>query len=225
MARLGLVRALVGCGTLFIAGSAWAGQASVADDSQPRPFVPSFVGLRFDLPAGQLDQAPAPSATTVSAPEASTQTPAPIAFEYSDAYRTRNKIHHIASFATLPLFGAEVYIGQRMFNNPANATSKMRHLHGGIAIAISGLFGVNTVTGVWNLVEARKDPQGTLRRTIHGVLMLVADAGFFATAIDRPNGRTASGLAIYDAKKNQHLALAYASLSVATAGYVMMLFR
>jgi|SRR5579864_395542 len=225
MTRLGWVRALVGCGTLLVAGSAWAGQApAVAGADVPGPFVPSLAGFRFDLPTEQAGQAPGPS-TTSSTPDAPSQAPAPVAFEYSDAYRTRNTIHRIASYTMLPLFGTEVYVGQRMFNNPADATSRMRHLHGAIAIAITGLFGVNTVTGVWNLVEARKDPQGTLRRTIHGVLMLVGDAGFFATALDRPNGRTASGLAIYSAKANQHLALAYASLSVATVGYLMMLFR
>ena len=190
----------------------------ITGDETPNVFVPDLSGLRFDTPAPRLDWGHL-------AFDAPIQAPAPVAFEYSDAYRTRNRIDHIASFATLPLFAAEAYIGQRMFNNPADATAALRHAHGTIAIAISGLFGVNSVTGVWNMVEARKDPHGLMRRTIHGALMLVADAGFFATALDHPNDRTASGIAVYDDKKNQHLALAYASLSVATVSYVMMLFR
>ena len=31
----------------------------------------------------------------------------PTAFEYSDAYNTRRKIHMIASYATIPLFVGE----------------------------------------------------------------------------------------------------------------------
>ena len=34
--------------------------------------------------------------------------------EHSDAYRTRAKIHKVASFATLPLFAAEVALGQSL---------------------------------------------------------------------------------------------------------------
>ena len=63
------------------------------------------------------------------------------------------------------------------------------------------------------------------RTLIHGVLMLVADAGFLATALTRPNSRSAEGLQIYTPKKNQHLTIAYASISVASLGYLLMLFR
>lgn len=181
--------------------------SNAADALDAPAFRPTFPRLTFDV-AVVPDQAPAP-----------------VAFEYSDAYHTRDRIHHLASYATLPLFAAQVYVGQKLFNDPANATPGLRHLHGTLAIAITGLFAVNSVTGVWNLVEARNDPHGSFRRTMHGVLMLVADAGFVATAIDRPNGRSERGAAIFTPKANQHLALAYASLSVATAGYLLMLFR
>jgi hypothetical protein len=76
-----------------------------------------------------------------------------------------------------------------------------------------------------NLLEARKDPQGGMKRTIHGTLMMVADLGFLATAALRPTTTTVDGLAIYDAKKNQHMTMAYASVTVATIGYLMMLFH
>jgi hypothetical protein len=116
-------------------------------------------------------------------------------------------------------------IGQQMFNDPSKATGGRRTAHRAIGYTIGGLFGVNTVTGVWNLLESRKDPNAAMRRTIHGVLMLVADGGFLATALTRPKRNTADQLAIYDAKKNQHMALAYASVSVATVGYLIMLFK
>ena len=183
--------------------------------------MPTLVGLRFDAEPAGPTIAPETERTAV----AQTSAPAPVAFAYSDGYRERNTIHRIASYTTLPLFGAEAYLGQKLFNDPAGVTPNLRHLHGTIAIAITALFGVNSVTGVWNLLEARKDPHGSTLRTVHGVLMLVAEGGFMATALDHPNGRTASGTAIYTDKANQHLALAYASLSVATVGYLIMLFR
>lgn len=154
-----------------------------------------------------------------------TAAPPPVAFEYSHGYEVRNRIHHIASYATLPLFGAEVYLGQNLFNHPDQITPAKRHLHGTIAMGIVGLFGVNSVTGVWNLLEARKDPQLGMLPVVHGVLMLVADAGFVATTLTRPNSRTAAGAAVYTPKANQHLTLAYASISTATVGYLLMLFH
>jgi hypothetical protein len=146
--------------------------------------------------------------------------PRVVAFEYSDGYRLRAKIHKVASFATLPLVGAEAYLGQRLFNNLAQAGTTMRKLHRDVAEAIGGLFALNSVTGVWNMISARKDPNGLVLRTIHSVLMLVADGGFVATAFTRPKISSE----IYDSKKNQHMALAYASISVATVGYLVMLF-
>jgi hypothetical protein len=84
---------------------------------------------------------------------------------------------------------------------------------------------VDTVTGVMNLWEGRNDPNGAMRRTVHATLMPVADAGFLATAATRPNSLTPNGLTVYDAKKNQHLAIAYASISLATVSYLIMLFH
>jgi hypothetical protein len=188
-------------------------------------YVEAFGPLRFD---GTAPPAARPRVSFLDAPAASDPqqaAPAPVAFEYSDGYRLRAKIHRLASWATLPLFGAEAYLGQKMFNNPAAATGGTRSAHMIIGTAIGGLFALNTVTGLWNMMEARKDPHGSTLRTVHGVLMLVADAGFFATAVlTRPNSRTANGLTVYDAKKNQHMTIAYASISTATVGYLIMLF-
>jgi hypothetical protein len=187
-----------------------------------------FSSVRFDAPepcaAGEarwLRDATG-MALADAAPDAGGQRP--VVFTYSDAYQTRAKIHRLASYATLPLFGIEAVVGQRMFNNPATATGATRQLHRWVAVGLMGLFGLNSVTGVWNLWEGRKDPNGKTLRTIHGVLMLVADAGFVATALTSPR-HSPRGLLIYDAKKNQHMALAYASVSTATVGYLIMLFR
>jgi len=166
----------------------------------------------------------APAAATDPAAKAG-QTPAPPkAFEYSDAYRTRAKIHKLSSWAMLPLFGIEAYLGQKMFNDVTQATDTNRRLHKAIGFGIGGLFVVNTATGIPNLVESRSDPDKRDLPLIHGVLMLVADAGFLATALTRPNSRTPAGLDIYTPKKNQHLTIAYASISVASFSYLLMLF-
>ena len=188
------------------------------DGVDPGPIRLPAVTFAAATPAARLD--------TSAVLFAGTQTAAPRrAFVYSEGYQTRDKIHHLASYTMLPLFAAEAYLGQHMFNNPASITPAMQNAHRAMGWGIAGLFGVNTVTGLWNLAEARKDPNGLGRRMIHATLMLVADAGFTATAFTRPNSNTADGLAIYTDKKNQHMALAYASVSAATVGYLIMLFR
>jgi hypothetical protein len=195
---------------------------------QPRAVALRFPSVRFDVATACADRpfewrrtaAGAPAATDPAA-----QTARVRAFEYSDGYHTRARIHKLASFATLPLFGIEAWLGQRLFNNVALAGGSTRSAHKYIGEAIGGLFVVNTVTGIPNLLEARHDPNVGVRPIVHGVLMLVADCGFLATAILRPNSRTSAGLAVYDPKKNQHLTIAYASISVATVGYLIMLFK
>jgi len=44
------------------------------------------------------------------------------------------------------------------------------------------LFGVNGVTGVWNLFEGRYDPNGCTRRFLRGALFLAASGGFMYAA-------------------------------------------
>jgi hypothetical protein len=145
----------------------------------------------------------------------------PVAFEYSDAYRVRARLHRIASFATLPLFATELVLGQSLYNDP---TEGKKSAHLAVATGMGVLFGVNSVTGVWNLVEARRDPNGRGRRWLHGVLMLAADAGFFATAAlapsdDEEEGRVGEG----GGSRSTHRAVAFTSIGIASAGYLVML--
>jgi hypothetical protein len=139
------------------------------------------------------------------------------AFEYSDGYRLRAKIHRVSSFATLPLFGAEAILGQSLYSNPSQG-KKDAHL--AAAAGIGALFAVNTTTGVWNLIEARKDPNHRRRRLAHGLMMLAADAGFVATAALGPNteGGTVKG------SRGAHRAVAFTSIGLASASYLIMLF-
>jgi hypothetical protein len=154
------------------------------------------------------------------------QSPAPRvrAVEYSDAYRTRAKIHKIASYAMLPLFVSEWALGQSMYNNP-NESKKGPHAALGASIGV--LFGVNTVTGAWNLWEARKDSNGRTRRMLHGLLMMAADVGFVATGALAPDlegefehGNFTAG----SGSKSTHRAVALTSMGIATVGYLVMLF-
>jgi uncharacterized BrkB/YihY/UPF0761 family membrane protein len=145
----------------------------------------------------------------------------PVAVEYSDAYYTRAKIHKYASFATLPLFATELALGQSIYNDPNARTSGSRSAHIAVGTAITGLFAVNTVTGVWNMWESRHDPSHHQLKLVHGILMLGADAGFAATFASGPSGRDATTL---DTQKQTHRSIAITSIGLATASYLVMLF-
>lgn len=138
----------------------------------------------------------------------------PIAYEYSDAYNTRRKIHMIASYATIPLFAAQYWAGEKLFDDGENSSAKSAH--GALTIGIASLFAVNTVTGAWNLWEARKDPNGRTRRLVHGLMMFGADVGFVATGALAPDDDD-------DASRSTHRNVAITSMGVAVASYVYML--
>jgi hypothetical protein len=142
--------------------------------------------------------------------------PPPRAFEYSDGYKTRAKIHKVASFATIPLFVTEGFLGQSLYDDPS---SGKKDAHLAVAAGIGTLFAVNTVTGVWNLVEARHDPNHSGRRWTHGLLMLGADAGFLATAALGPSGEHGD-----ESSRGAHRAMAFTSIGLASTGYLIMLF-
>ena len=144
----------------------------------------------------------------------------PHAIEYSAFYEVRLTIHHYASFATLPLFAAEYLLGQSLINNPPARGSSTKQAHSLVAAGVAGLFGVNTVTGAWNLWDSRKDPSRRLRRYLHSALMIASDAGFVWT------GATAPGddrLAADPSRATLHRTIAISSMGAALAGYVMML--
>ena len=148
---------------------------------------------------------------------ANDQTAPPPRGRYRHEYQVRAKIHRYASFATLPLFATEVALGQSLYNQPGGGK---KTAHAIVGSAIGGLFAVNTVTGVWNMVEARKDPVGRTKRLVHGVLMLAADAGFFATFLAAPNSEHGE----FSDSRSTHRTIAITSIALATAGYLTMVF-
>lgn len=165
----------------------------------------------------------AASAARVSQAPPSATGPRPRAYEYSDGYRIRRKVHKYASFATLPLFVAQFAVGQKLYDG--SASDATRAAHGALAAGTGVLFGVNTVTGAWNLAEGRKDPNHRRKRMVHGILMFAADAGFVATGLLAPEseregrfGRNEGG-----GNRSTHRAVALASMGVATVSYLIML--
>jgi hypothetical protein len=147
------------------------------------------------------------------------------AIEHSDGYQTRAKIHKYSSFATLPLFGVEVILGQSLYNTtPGVKAGGNQTLHAFVGAGIVGLFGLNTVTGAWNLFgEGWSDRQGRTLRLVHGLLMMAADVGFLATERSGPNSGSPRQALTFETDKVTHRNMAIASISVATSSYLLML--
>jgi hypothetical protein len=145
----------------------------------------------------------------------------PVAIEYSDAHETRAKIHKYTSWATLPLMATEFALGQQLYNDPNSINSGSRGVHGAVGAGLIGLFGVQSVTGVWNLVEASSAP-GHKKRLTHGLMMLAAEGGFIAAAAMAP-GHNRNDLINFDANKSTHRNVALVSIGVGTVGYLLML--
>lgn len=142
-----------------------------------------------------------------------------VAIQHSDAYQTRATIHKYASYGTLPLFAGEIALGQSLFNSSTPGGGN-KGLHSAVGAGIIGLFGVNTVTGAWNLFgEGWQEHDGRTLRLVHGLLMFAADAGFVATWASAPHSRSST----FDHDKGVHRNIAFTSIGVGTAGYLIML--
>ena len=141
------------------------------------------------------------------------------AVEYSDWYYRRLTIHKVASYTTIPLFATEYVLGDKLYNG--TASSSTRSAHQAVAAGIGVLFGVNTVTGLWNLWDSRHEAEGRARRTTHALLMLAADAGFVATASLAPEGEDDS-FEVSSDDRSRHRTVAVTSMAVSLASYVMM---
>jgi hypothetical protein len=146
------------------------------------------------------------------------------AVQLSDGYYTRLDIHRYAGYAVLPLFLIEYLAGQKLLTEGSAAPLWAEKVHKPAAYAVAGIFTLNTVTGVWNLVESGKVKQGKKRRTLHSLMMLAADAGFVYSAAKAPT--TAQVDARIAAGKRggwtPHKASAIASMTVSTVAYLMM---
>lgn len=152
----------------------------------------------------------------------------PVAIEYSDWYNRRLRIHQVSSWAMLPLFAVQYKAGQELLDKGHDGAPEWaRDWHGPLAGATGVLFGVNTVTGLWNLYDARKDPKARKWRTAHAILMLVADAGFAAApAFAEDEGGEGDRYRVggNDGSRIQtHKRIAVTSMGIAAVSWIMML--
>lgn len=152
---------------------------------------------------------------TTSVLDTTTRSQRPRAIEYSDAYHVRLKIHQIGAYAMLPLFITEYFVGQKLLNSTTRPQG-LRSAHSFLAGGVGAVFAVNTVTGAWNLWDARKDPKGRTRREIHSALMLASDAGVLLTAITGSNAKESLSSA------RTHRTIAISSIALSAIGTGMM---
>ncbi|MGH9422334.1 MAG: hypothetical protein ACRD3J_20315, partial [Thermoanaerobaculia bacterium] len=162
-----------------------------------------------------LAMTPAPLGVTSAALDTTTTTHRrPRAIEYSDWYARRLMVHKIGSYVELPLFAGEWYLGNKLLNGDGTDTEK--NLHGVVAGGLGVLFGVNTLTGGWNLYDSWGDPSDRKRKIIHSVLMLASDAGFALT------GAVAGDARENASRRSLHQNLAIGSMGLSTVGTLMM---
>jgi len=138
--------------------------------------------------------------------------------EVSDWYERRLRIHRYGAYATIPLFVFQAAAGNELYQKGSGAESWAKNGHRIGAAGLATVFGVNTVTGLWNLWDSRSVPQGRTRRTIHTLLMLASDAGFAYAGIKLSEDAEESAEA-----RRKHRNTAYASMGVAVTGAGMML--
>lgn len=137
--------------------------------------------------------------------------------EVSEWYERRLRIHRYGAYAMIPLFAFQAAAGNELYNKGSGAEGWARNGHRVGATALATVFGVNTVTGLWNLWDSRAVEQGRTRRTIHTLLMLASDAGFAYAGIKLSEDAEQSA----DARR-KHRNLAYTSMGVAITGAGMM---
>ena len=186
-------------------------QLALSDSSLlPRAFAPALSFARYE-PVLQLRS---------RLPEAVTIQQRPKAVELSDGYYTRLKIHKYTSYAMVPLFIAQYAVGRELYNSTTENES-LRGVHSTLAAGIYVGFGINTVTGAWNLWDTRAQPEGRTRRYVHALLMTAAAAGFVATSAMAPDDDEGGGDA---GGASAHRNMAIASMSTAVVGGLMMVF-
>lgn len=157
----------------------------------------------------------APALPITSLPAAAV--PRDTVFEYSAAYYRRLDIHRAGSYAMLPLFAFQYIAGSQLYDKSFEAPGWAKTGHRVAATGVAVLFGVNTVTGLLNLYEGRKDPEERGRKVFHALMMLAADAGFAATGILAERAESSGD------DRDLHRTVALTSVGVATIGYLSML--
>ena len=158
------------------------------------------------------------SAPLAALARADTTRPRRRAVEVSDGYALRLRVHRYASYTMVPLFATQMIAGNQLYQSGGSTPEWASTLHRVGAGGLGALFGINTVTGVWNAWETRGVAQGRHRRLLHGGLMLLSDAGFAYAGIKLGPEATRSA-----EKRREHRQLARLSMTTALLGYAVML--
>ncbi len=181
------------------------------------PYLALVVAALFDTAAVEpAPRIPSPLELARASAEAGPRTQDD---EPSDWYYRRLKIHRLTSYAMLPLFAFQYAAGAELYKNGGEGGADWAEdWHGVGAATIAGVFAVNVVTGVPNVIEIWQEPRDRKRRLFHASAMLIAAAGFTATGIiaDEAEDNSGSGRAL-------HRTVALSSMAVATIGYASML--
>lgn len=157
--------------------------------------------------------------TPIPLPQVAVDSPhtRPKIVEVSDWYNRRFTIHRWLSYTIIPLFAIQYDAGLRLYKHPIDAPDWVLPTHRATAAAIGAVFLVNTVTGVWNLWDSRDVPDHRTLRLVHGISMLVADAGFtYAGAVLSRQARDDLG------KRKLHKEIAISSISLSLVSGVAM---
>ena len=146
------------------------------------------------------------------------------AVEVSEWYGRRLTIHRTLSYAMPVVFASQYIAGTQLYNAQKTATlppSWARPVHKAGAFTVAGIFGVNTVTGVWNLWDSRHTPEHRWLRYSHAVVMLGSDAAFAYTGIKLSQDAKNSFV-----KRDEHRRVALYAIGASTAsGVVMKIFN
>jgi hypothetical protein len=141
------------------------------------------------------------------------------AVEVSDWYSRRLTIHRWLSYASYPMFAFQYAAGRQVWEKGRGAPDWARDGHRIGAAAIASVFTVNTITGVWNLVESRNVEEGRTRRYFHAASMLIADAGFtWAGAVLSEQAERSTE------KRKLHRTVALSSIGISVTSATLMWF-
>ena len=142
------------------------------------------------------------------------------AYEYSNGYTLRNTIHRRLSYAMLPLFAMSYLSGDQILAKGADAPQWAKSMHRPSATGSAVLFTANAVTGGWNLIEGRRDPNGRTKRFLHSALFMGASAEFVYSGTQLANEAEQSS-----DKRRQHRNVNIAAMGVSTASWLLMLIN
>jgi len=143
--------------------------------------------------------------------------PRPRVVEVSDWYSRRLTIHRYVSYSIIPVFGAQYLAGKQLYDKSRDAPTWAKTTHRVGATMLAGMFTVNTVTGLWNLLDSREVPQGRALRYAHALMMLTADAGFTYAGAKLSNEAETSA-----DKRKLHRTIALSSMGITLASAGMM---